>query len=269
MAVMAGLLVLVTFLFWYQTWFGRRLTESEFQEYLTDTSVPHKTQHALSQLALEIARGDPSARRWYPQVLVLAGNQEPELRQMAAWVMGQDGESAEFHQALLKLLKDPEPMVEWNTALALVRFGDASGEPQLRQMLRAYTLSAAQAGTISFRLKESDAARNGSVVAWIKTPDSRTIEIRSPLAGEVEKLAVKEGARVAPRDAIAVLSPGEEQVWEALRALYLVGQPEDLADVERYARGAARMTGGIQQQAALTAQEIRNRAARKKIQTSR
>src|SRR6516225_9828217 len=49
------LLVLVTFLFWYQTWFGRRLTAKEMGNYLSDTSAPHKTQHALSQLAQEMA----------------------------------------------------------------------------------------------------------------------------------------------------------------------------------------------------------------------
>ena len=43
------LLVVVTFLFWYQTWFGSRLSNREIGEYLADTSVPHKTQHALAQ----------------------------------------------------------------------------------------------------------------------------------------------------------------------------------------------------------------------------
>ena len=47
------LLILVTFLFWYQTWFGRRLTNSELGHYLQDTSVPHKTQHALTQVATQ------------------------------------------------------------------------------------------------------------------------------------------------------------------------------------------------------------------------
>ena len=77
------LLVVVTFLFWYQTWFGRALTDSEMAEYLTDISVPHKTQHALAQLGDRIARGDPAARRWYPQVLALAANSEPGFRLMA------------------------------------------------------------------------------------------------------------------------------------------------------------------------------------------
>src|SRR5260370_36222935 len=96
-------LIGVTFLFWYQTWFGRQLTHSELSEYLQDTSLPHKTQHALTQAATEIWRHNPNVRRVYPQLIALAGNREAGFRSMAAWVMGQDNNSAEFHQALLKL----------------------------------------------------------------------------------------------------------------------------------------------------------------------
>ena len=37
-------------------------------------------------------------------------------------------------------------------------------------------------------------------------------------------------------DPLADLSADQNHVWEALRALYLVGQPSDLEDVERYVR---------------------------------
>src|SRR5271167_4845782 len=58
--VVPVLLVLVTFLFWYQTWWGRRLSHEDMGKYLSDTSAPHKTQHALSQLSQEMARRDPA-----------------------------------------------------------------------------------------------------------------------------------------------------------------------------------------------------------------
>ena len=74
------LVVIVTFLFWYQTWFGRALSDREMGEYLTDTSVPHKTQHALVQLSNRLARGDATAGRWYPQVISLAGSKQPQFR---------------------------------------------------------------------------------------------------------------------------------------------------------------------------------------------
>ena len=260
--VVPVLLVLVTFLFWYQTWWGRRLSEEDMRQCLSDTSAPHKTQHALSQLAQQMARGDPAARQWYPLVLTLADSKETQLRLMAAWVMGQDNQSAAFHQMLLKLLRDPEAMVRWNAALALVRFSDPAGEPELHFMLRPYGLLAPQAGTVSFRLKEQETVSAGSLVARINGEDRKVTEVRSPLAGRMERWAAKDGAQVETGQEIATISPGSEQVWEALRALYLVGKPADLNDVERFARGVAGMPGGVQQQAILAAQAIRSRNSR-------
>ena len=251
------LLVVVTFLFWYQTWFGRRLSESDLREYLEDTSVPHKTQHALTQAVEEILRHDPAVERVYPQIVALAGNKEPGLRSMAAWVMGQDNKSQEFHTALLKLIEDPEPAVRWNAALGLVRFGDDTGEPQLRSMLHPLDLSAAQAGTITFDVKDSDAVRAGSIVARIAVPGADEVEIRSPVAGLVARRSAEERVAIRAGDVIAVISPDEQQIWEALAALDLVGKPEDLKDVERFAANG--MSDRVRQQAVQTAAAIRRR----------
>ena len=49
-------------------------------------------------------------------------------------------------------------------------------------------------------------------------------------------------------------------VWESLRALYLIGQKDDLPAVNPYVRGAEGMPPQIQQQAALTAREISARS---------
>ena len=257
--VVPVLLVLVTFLFWYQTWWGRRLSLEDMRQCLSDTSAPHKTQHALSQLAEQMARGDPAARQWYPQVLKLAENKEAQLRLMVAWVMGQDNQTAAFHQMLLKLLRDPEAMVRWNAALALVRFSDPAGEPELRFMLRPYGLLAPQSGTVTFRLKEQETVSAGSLVARIKGDDRKVKEARSPLVGRIEKWMAEDGTEVEGGQAIAMISPGWEQVREALRALYLVGKPEDLNDVDRFAAGVAGMPEIVQQQAVLAAQAIRSR----------
>jgi hypothetical protein len=173
--------------------------------------------------------------------------------------MGQDTQSADFHQTLLRLLRDPEAMVRWNAALALVRFSDPAGEPELRFMLRPYGLLAPQSGIVTIRLKEEETVSAGSLVARIKGDDQKLIEVRSPLAGRIETWVTKNGAQVETGQQIATISPGWEQVWEALRALYLVGKPADLTDVERFARGVAGEPRGVQQQAALAAQAIRLR----------
>ena len=261
--VVPCLFVLVTFLFWYQTWFGRQLSPQEMQQYLTDTSVPHKTQHALSQMADRMSRDDAEVRRWYPQVVALARSQEPLLRLTAAWVMGQDSSFQEFHGALLGLLQDADARVQWNAALALVRFGDASGEPQLRLMLGSHTLPVPQAGVVHLKLKPRDACRAGTVVAHIRTGPGLSVEVRSPVDGELQAWDVQDGATVLAGQPLARLSPSEDQLWEALRGLYLVGGEQDLEAVQAYAQGGQGISLRLKHQAEMTAQAIRNRMATK------
>jgi hypothetical protein len=69
----------------------------------------------------------------------------------------------------------------------------------------------------------------------------------------------QEGKKIAVGEEILLLSPAEEQVWEALRALYLVGQAEDLPDVERFAGRAPHMSDRIRQQALQTISAIKER----------
>ena len=258
------LVVLITFLFWYQTWFGRRLSAGEMNQYLTDTSVPHKTQHALSQLANEIAKGDPDATRWYPQLLALAENKEPEFRLMAAWVMGQDNQSEVFHQALLRLIEDPDPMVRRNAALGLARFGDASGESELLEMLHPYTLKAPAAGTLEFKMKESDETPRGSVVAKIRPDGAEPEDVHSPVEGILERRIASDGAKVSAGEEIAILAPSEGQVWESLRGLYLVGTEKSLADVERFTHEVPGISSNVREQATPTLNAIRKRVEKKK-----
>lgn len=140
---LAGLAALaalsVPFLFWYQTWFGRPLSDAEMARDLRLDARPRDTQHALSLLAAAMARGDDGARRWYPRILALSRHPEPVIRAMAAWVMGQDNQAVLFHEALLGELQDPAEVVRRNAALALVRFGDASGRKELLRILEVET----------------------------------------------------------------------------------------------------------------------------------
>lgn len=260
-AIVPVLLVVITFLFWYLTWFGRPLSDQDMTKYLTDTSVPHKTQHALSHLAERMAKGDARARQWYPQLLRLAARPEPGFRVMAAWAMGQDNKAEEFHSELTKLLADPEPMVRRNAALALARFGDGAGRAELRALLEPYSLTAPVAGEVKFRFGEKEPLRNGVAVARVQHDTGERADVVTPVSGRLDRRAVRDGARVAAGDLVAVIAPGEDQVWEALRALYLVGTAEELAAVERYARGAEGYSDLTRQQAASTAQAIRKRAA--------
>jgi hypothetical protein len=88
---------------------------------------------------------------------------------------------------------------------------------------------------------------------------SSPVEIRSPIPGRIRSVA-QPGANVAAGQELAVVDPGTEQVWEALRALYLVGQIEDLAAVRPYERDLPDISNDVRQQAAETEKAILQRA---------
>ncbi len=132
--IVAILFVVGSFLAWYFTWFGRGLSDAEITKYLSDYNHPRHVQHAVLQVQARMERGDKAAAQWYPHILALAGNPETEFRLTAAWVMGSDQTSEDFHNALKKLLADEQPIVRRNAALALVRFNDATGRLELTAM---------------------------------------------------------------------------------------------------------------------------------------
>src|SRR5579864_1166292 len=122
------LFVLMPYLIWQATWFGKPLNDKQMADAFADTDHPRNAQHALSQVADRMENPDPAvrvtAKPWYPQAITAASSSESALRSTAAWVMGKDPSVPEFHEALKKLLVDSDPMVQRNAALSLVRFGD-------------------------------------------------------------------------------------------------------------------------------------------------
>lgn len=253
----ALLLVLFPFLFWYGTWFGRSLTDADIDSYLADRSKPRHAQHALVQIGERMSRHDPAVSRWYPAVVELAGSPRIELRQTSAWIMGQDHSYAPFHEALLGLLHDAQPMVRRNAALALSNFGDDAARPELLAMLRPYTIVSPAVGAVRYRLKLGEFVNPGTLVARVGSA-----EVRSPLPGEVRDLSRTEGAQVAAGDPLVEISADKDHAWEALRALWSVGRKEDLEDIQRYVRGVPGMPEKLQEQALLTVQAIQARDGR-------
>ena len=253
--------VIVPYLTWRQTWFGRRLSQAEVGQYLGDEQHPRKIQHALTFLAEQMAKADPSARVWYPGIVQAAHRPSVEIRTLAAWTMGQDNQSDILHQALLGLLDDPEVLVRRNAALALVRFGDERGRPELAAMLRPLAIRSPEAGIVSLRVQLDQVVGRGSVIARVQTPSGRTVELLSPARSHVAAVQAPDGARIAANDAVASLGPDQDDVWEALRALYLIGGVEDLPAVDVYAAGAAGASDRVSRQAVETARAIRKRTA--------
>jgi biotin carboxyl carrier protein len=258
--IMAFLFVLMPFLFWNATWFGHPLTDAQISKALADRSHPRQIQHALTQIETRIEARDASVRRWYPAVVTLAADPVDEIRVTDAWVMGQDNTSPDFHRALLNLLVDPNPMVERNAALSLVRFADASGRQQIVAMLRPYAMSSALAGKLKTRLKPGDVVNPGTLVAHIESAGQKR-EVRATVPGTVHRWLVPDGVTITAGQPILSLAPSESMVWEALRALYLVGRTEDLPDVDRFARGADGYSPPVAEQAQATSRAIRSRSS--------
>jgi pyruvate/2-oxoglutarate dehydrogenase complex dihydrolipoamide acyltransferase (E2) component len=176
--------------------------------------------------------------------------------------MGQDNSVPEFHAQLLNLLGDSNPMVQRNAALALIRFGDASGIDEIRSMLHPYSVGASQGGVLSERLKPGDAINPGTLLAHIVSAGA-TEEARSQVPGSINRWLVPDGATVATGEAVLLVDPSEVEVWEALRALYLVGQPQDLATVRTLAQAGDAVPRNIRDQAELTARAIQSRETSK------
>jgi biotin carboxyl carrier protein len=251
--------VLMPFLLWYMTTFTRPLNDAELETYFTDTAHPRRAQHALSQVADRIMSPNPaireSAKPWYPEVVKSAGLGSEELRVTAAWVMGQDNQSPEFHAALLKQLTDANPMVRRNAALSLVRFADPAGHDVIAGMLAPNAMAAPRSGTLATRLKPGDAINPGTMVAHIAA-SAENVEVRSEVPGTISQWLVPDGAQIQAGQPILMIDPSPEMVWESLRALYLIGKKSDSPAVDRYARGIEGMPPQIQQQATLTAKAI-------------
>ena len=253
-------IVSMPFLFWWNTWFGRTLSDTQLTEYLNDQKHPRHIQHALVQIGERMSRGDGSVKRWYPDAVRLATHPVDEVRNTDAWVMGQDTSGVGFHESLLKMLGDTSLTVRGNAALSLVRFGDATGRPQILELLQSAQVIAPQAGIVSDAATVGTAVHQGGVVAKIKIKnEGQTVEVRSPITGRLRELSAPTGQNVASGAAIATIDPGTEQVWEALRALYLIGQPEDIAAVLPYERELPDIPEHVRQQAVSTERAIRER----------
>jgi hypothetical protein len=255
--------VAIPYMFWRGSWFGSPLSDVELDERLHDSDRPRRIQHALSQIADRISRGDTSVRRWYPQVESLGRHPLSTIRITAAWVMGQDNTCAEFHHTLREMLKDSDPMVRRNAALSLVRFQDRSGRDEITGMLLPYTVRAGGAARVSHRLSVGQKVGANSLLARLETEPGHQTEVRSPFSGRIVRVVAADGAMVAPGEALVAIGPESGQVWEALRGLYLIGEPEDLPAVDNIGHGVPDMSDQVRQQALATAQAIRVRSERK------
>ena len=257
--ILAVLFVAATFLAWYFSWFGRGLSDADISKYLADEKSPRHVQHALLQSQQRMERGDAGAKIWYPQLVTLSGNPETEYRLTIAWLMGFDNTSPEFHNALLKLVHDEEPIVRRNAALALVRFDDNSGRAELIAILKPYVLKAPADGTVQSSMHEGTTVGRRTPLARIEQSDGKVVELRSPLPGRVNQIFKPNGSQVTRDEDLLSLNSDEDSIWEALRGLAIIGTKDDLPLIETYAQSND-ASARVKEQAFLTAKAIRQKS---------
>jgi hypothetical protein len=279
------LIVLMPFLFWWNTWFGRHLSDAQVTEYLHDDKKPRHIQQALVQISDRMSHNDAVAKQWYPELVRLASDPVGEIRNTDAWVMGQDTSGAGFHETLLKMLSDSSATVRGNAALSLVRFGDATGRPQMVALLQPAEVRVPASGPVGESMPQGSWSDNGRTASVVDTaaPDTNlreggvvaklgvttaanvtsVVELRSPITGRVRTIETQRGRQVHPGDLVAVVDPATEQVWEALRALYMVGRPEDLDAIRPYELNLPSISNDVRKQAVETEKAIQARAAAK------
>ncbi len=133
--------------------------------------------------------------------------------------------------------------------------------------LQPYAVAAPAAGVMESTLKEQSPVARGSLLVRLRQANNVLAEVRSPLPGRVERIALPQGSTVTAGETLLTLSSDEESIWEALRGLALVGDKDDLPVLEQYERGQAPgpiRSDRIKDQAALTARTIRSRFAENK-----
>ncbi len=255
---LAFLFVAATFLAWYFSWFGREISDADIAKYLADEKNPRHVQHALLQIQQRLERGDSSVKQWYPQLISLSSHTETEFRLTIAWVMGFDNKATEFHETLSKLVKDDQPIVRRNAALALIRFNDPSGREELLSVLQPFPVRSPADGTIASTLREESEIARSALLARVQQPAGQVVEIRSPLPGKINRISKQNGAEVRAGDEVLSLNSDEGSVYEALRGLALIGEASDISLIQSYA-SRSDASDRVRQQAALAVKAIQSR----------
>jgi hypothetical protein len=156
-------------------------------------------------------------------------------------------------------LTDQQPIVRRNAALALVRFNDPSGRPELLAMLQPFVVNAPLDGTLESSLSQGAPVSRGTLLARLREPNNEVAAVRSPLIGTIDNIMIATGSSVTTGQALLMIKSDEQSVWESLRGLAVVGTQEDLKLIEDYASGVATGNDRLKQQAALTANVIKSR----------
>jgi len=124
--------------------------------------------------------------------------------------------------------------------------------PVLRSMGTALLAGASVASVVIGLAAQSTL---GNLVAGVSITIYRPFRL-----GDTLQVTAPTGTVVKEGTEIAVIDPATEQVWEALRALYVIGQVDDLPAIWPYERELPDIPDHVRRQALETERAIRERA---------
>ncbi len=243
-------------LYWYGVGTHRPLSDTQITTYLHDDSDPEGIGYALSQIQDRVKRGQ-GVDRWANEVLRLSDHPAEKVRHHVARVMGEDTSRADFHKALLKMLRYDSSLVRNAAALSLAHFNDGAGREQIAAMLERSEVNAPRPGHVSHALSAGATVEHGTPIARLQSANTE-IEVLSPASGRLRTMEVHDGDIVSGGSRLAVIDPGPEQVSAALKALETIGGPQDLTTITRIENNNE-LPAGVREQARVAGERIRKR----------
>ena len=239
------LLILVPFLFWYGTWFGKVLSAAEIEERLNSARQAQieqaagkqkirQAQHALEQLSRLIQAGE-DASSVYPVVIELSKHAEPVLRRSVVWLMGFARDNVSMREALVRALEDEDALVRCNAAMQLSLVDMDRARPVLHRALDPVQIKAEVAGRVIATIDVGLRLREGTNLLRVER-DGVMSAIGAPFNGTLTSFAVKAGDQVEVGSVLCTMSPSSAQVVEVFKALAVAGDERDTKVIERFTK---------------------------------
>jgi len=210
---------------------GGPVNEAQITQMLRNDLDPEGIVYALTRIQ-ERVRNHQAAAQWYPELVRLSNSREEQVGHTVADLMGQVPRP-EFREALLSMLRSRSVLVKNSAALALAELGDGTGREQLLSIMQPVRLTSPRSGHVESTVSFGTQLKHGAVVARLKNGDA-TVDIYSPIDGQLRALAVQDGDVLSAGSHVATIEPDAEQLVSVLHALELVGHTEDLPAIKPY-----------------------------------
>lgn len=254
--IFLALTMLVVFLSWRGCWYGTPMSDASIEKELASSTDLKELHRALSQITNRLAEHDESAEKFIPGVINAARHKDDVIRRTAAWALGEARKKPEVIPPLIVLLGDDNVLVRGQAAIALANHNRGDGRPQLLELLTDLPVLSPADGTVEQVLRSGEPVRIGIRVAQVKSKDGKTFEVTAPIDGRVLKRKSASSKTVKVGDSILEISPSAVQLDNALAALDLVGQKDDIPSIRRLLESNTDLTAETRRRAEAVAKHI-------------